>query len=341
MHPLALAASRRGRRWGLVVLLGALAAAGMAFLLISQAFLSAAAAPMSGLPCPAEDVAVGEGDGKTGLNAKQIKNAQIIIATGQKMQVPARGQVVAITAALQESGLRNLKGGDRDSVGLFQMRPSQGWGTAKQLTNPRYSSKKFYRALLSVPGWQNMSVTAAAQKVEKSGFPRAYAKHKRRAVQIVASVGRGTAGVAQVDTTGCTAVVDTPAGPTGTALAVMKKQVGKPYKWGATGPDSFDCSGLIVYAWRKAGYQLSVRTSQQMHTVSTPIKSGQEKPGDLIFTEFEQGGPAHVMVVLKKGTAIEAPRTGLDVRIRKYNAKQEGAKFGRLPKSALSRTTGA
>ncbi|GAA2100463.1 C40 family peptidase [Streptomyces albiaxialis] len=342
MNPVLLAASsRRGRR-GLAVLALALAAAGVAFLLTTMSMLSTAAASpsMSGLPCPSEAVAVGDGDGKTGLNAHQIRNAQTIIAVGQKNQVPTRGQVVAIVAALQESNLTNHPGGDRDSIGLFQMRPSMGWGTPKQLHNPTWAAGKFYRALLSVPGWEKMSVNDAAQAVEKSGFPDAYAKHTKRAVQIVASIGRGTADRAQIDTTGCTAAVDTPAGPTRDALKTMLAQVGKPYEWGATGPDSFDCSGLIVYGWRKAGYQLSARTSQAMHTLTTPIKKGQEKPGDLIFTQFRSGGPAHVMVVVKPGLAVEAPRTGLDVRVREYDPGEK-MRFGRLPKSALSRTSPA
>ncbi|MDF3291878.1 C40 family peptidase [Streptomyces silvisoli] len=108
--------------------------------------------------------------------AEQIPNAKIIEATGTAMHVPARGQVVALATALQESGLKNLTYGDRDSLGLFQQRPSQGWGTPAQIEDPVYASTQFYSHLLNVPGWQSMTVTQAAQKVQGSAFPDAYAK---------------------------------------------------------------------------------------------------------------------------------------------------------------------
>ncbi|MFG2595693.1 C40 family peptidase [Streptomyces sp. NPDC048462] len=106
----------------------------------------------------------------------QIPNAKTIQATGVAMNVPARGQVVALATALQESGLRNLTYGDRDSLGLFQQRPSQGWGTANEILDPVHSSTKFYEGLRKVSGWQSLSVAQAAQAVQRSGFPDAYAK---------------------------------------------------------------------------------------------------------------------------------------------------------------------
>ncbi|MEV8307276.1 C40 family peptidase [Streptomyces flavidovirens] len=108
--------------------------------------------------------------------AEQVPNAKTIQATGVAMNLPARGQIVALATALQESGLRNLTYGDRDSLGLFQQRPSQGWGTANEILDPVHASTKFYEALEKVSGWQSLSVTQAAQAVQKSGFPEAYAK---------------------------------------------------------------------------------------------------------------------------------------------------------------------
>ncbi|MEV1026672.1 C40 family peptidase [Streptomyces sp. NPDC050264] len=107
---------------------------------------------------------------------EQIPNAKTIQATGVAMKIPVRGQVVALATALQESGLRNLGYGDRDSLGLFQQRPSQGWGSAAQVRDPVHASTKFYEALLKVSGWQSMTVTQAAQAVQHSGLPDAYAK---------------------------------------------------------------------------------------------------------------------------------------------------------------------
>ncbi|WP_329553669.1 C40 family peptidase [Streptomyces sp. NBC_00696] len=108
--------------------------------------------------------------------AEQVPNAKTVQATGVAMNIPARGQIVALATALQESGLRNLAYGDRDSLGLFQQRPSQGWGTANEILDPVHSATKFYEALEKVSGWQSLSVTQAAQAVQRSGFPEAYAK---------------------------------------------------------------------------------------------------------------------------------------------------------------------
>ncbi|MFD4557557.1 C40 family peptidase [Streptomyces sp. NPDC058469] len=108
--------------------------------------------------------------------AEQVPNAKTIQATGVAMNIPTRGQIVALATALQESRLRNLTYGDRDSLGLFQQRPSQGWGTANEILDPVHSATKFYEALEKVSGWQSLSVTQAAQAVQRSGFRDAYAK---------------------------------------------------------------------------------------------------------------------------------------------------------------------
>ncbi|MDF3292425.1 C40 family peptidase [Streptomyces silvisoli] len=110
------------------------------------------------------------------LPDEQIPNAKTIVATGISLGVPEQGQVIALATAMQESRLRNLDYGDRDSLGLFQQRPSAGWGTPEQVRDPVYASTKFYKALLEVHGWQQMTVTQAAQAVQASGFPDAYAQ---------------------------------------------------------------------------------------------------------------------------------------------------------------------
>src|SRR4029453_12564171 len=94
---------------------------------------------------------------------EQMHNAAIIIAVGQRMKVPPRGWVIAIATAIQESSLRNLGDlgarNDHDSLGLFQQRPSTGWGTPAQIMDPQYSSTKFYEKLLQVPDWQTLPLT--------------------------------------------------------------------------------------------------------------------------------------------------------------------------------------
>jgi hypothetical protein len=119
------------------------------------------------------------------LDVEQRANASVIISLGKTMQVPQRGIVIALMTALQESYLRNLHYGDRDSVGLFQQRPSAGWGTVSELTDPPTAARKFYAALLKVPGWQQMQTTDAAQAVQISAFPKAYAKWEALATQIL------------------------------------------------------------------------------------------------------------------------------------------------------------
>jgi cell wall-associated NlpC family hydrolase len=125
-------------------------------------------------------------------------------------------------------------------------------------------------------------------------------------------------------------------------LQAALAQIGKPYVWGATGPNAFDCSGLVVYAWRQAGYQLTVRTSEEMYNLALPVPAGSEQPGDLIFSQFgEDGipGPGHVQIVVTKGTLVEAARTGIPVRKTGYSYPA-GTTFGRLPASAMTQTTG-
>jgi len=123
----------------------------------------------------------------SGLSDEMAANVRLIIRTGQNLGVPDRGIVVALAAAMQESGLRNLNYGDRDSVGMFQQRPSTGWGTAAQLQDPAYATRLFFggpsnpnagrtRGLLDIRGWQSMTVAQAAQAVQISAYPDAYAK---------------------------------------------------------------------------------------------------------------------------------------------------------------------
>ncbi|HZN74426.1 MAG TPA: M23 family metallopeptidase [Micromonosporaceae bacterium] len=131
------------------------------------------------------------------LGEEQIRNAAIIINVGAKMQVPPRGWVIAVATALQESYLRNLGNlgsrNDHDSLGLFQQRPSQGWGTPEQIMNPEYASRKFYEKLLQVDGWMTLPLTVAAQRVQRSAYPDAYAKHEPFAAQIVNLLADGAA----------------------------------------------------------------------------------------------------------------------------------------------------
>ncbi|MGA8210784.1 MAG: hypothetical protein WB798_11585, partial [Nocardioidaceae bacterium] len=111
------------------------------------------------------------------LSTEQAENATVITGVAVRRGLPARAVSIALATAFQESKLRNLDHGDRDSLGLFQQRPSQGWGTAAQIQDPLYAANRFYDALVRVDGYQRMRITEAAQRVQRSGFPEAYEDH--------------------------------------------------------------------------------------------------------------------------------------------------------------------
>ncbi len=123
----------------------------------------------------------GDGGGAFTFTPEQMNSAATISAVGTKLGLPAHAATVALATALQESKLQNLEGGDRDSVGLFQQRPSQGWGTVAQLRDPVYASTAFYEKLEKLPGWETMPITEAAQAIQRSGAPDAYAQWETQA----------------------------------------------------------------------------------------------------------------------------------------------------------------
>jgi len=124
------------------------------------------------------------------FDPSQTAYAATMVAVAEKRGLPARAGTIAIATAIQESKLRNLTYGDRDSVGLFQQRPSQGWGTEKQLLDPVYATNKFYDALVKIKGYEQMRITEIAQKVQRSAYPEAYADHEQEG-RIMASALSG------------------------------------------------------------------------------------------------------------------------------------------------------
>ncbi|MEU3706948.1 C40 family peptidase [Streptomyces anulatus] len=283
-----------------------------------------------------------------GLTApkEQIPNARTIVATGITMGIPARGQIVALATALQESTLRNIDHGDRDSIGLFQQRPSQGWGTRDQILDPVYASTKFYNALKSLKDWESMPVTIAAQKVQKSAFPDAYARHEPLATTLqqaiapalggglpaAASVGAGSSGCPSSNTDyGDIPAGSVPAGyriPADTApqardaIRWALAQLGTPYQWGGTctnphgaNPrDRCDCSSLMQRAYGVAGVSITRTTYTQIHD-GRSVPSGTLRPGDLVFTVGTAARPEHVAMYLGDGLVVHAPKPGREVEV--------------------------
>jgi len=174
------------------------------------------------------------------LELAQAANAATIATIGKRLGMADHAVTVALAAALQESQLHNLPGGDRDSVGLFQQRPSQGWGSVDQLLEPTYAATAFYRALAKIPGWADLSVTDAAQRVQRSDAPDAYARWESEA-RVLARVmtGEEPAGLAcQFDTRGLT--------PAGDGLnAALRSEVGSP----ALGSTVTPARGWTVASW--------------------------------------------------------------------------------------------
>ncbi|PSK61270.1 Murein DD-endopeptidase MepH [Micromonospora sp. MH33] len=291
-----------------------------------------------------------------GWTGEQVTNAAVIVSAGVELTVPPRGWVVALATAMQESTLRNLPGGDRDSVGLFQQRPSQGWGTPAQLQDPRYAAGRFYRALLAVDGWQAMPLTDAAQAVQRSAYPGAYAKWEDDAIALVRVLTGGTpAGPAGGDLEQAMSnplclfdagdgqagseQVPMPAGftlPAGTPSAVVTAigwalaQLGSPYTFGGdcTAPHSgiparqCDCSSLIQQAYRAAGISMPRTTSDQIDAGQPVTDYRDLRPGDLLFIPGSRGTtakPGHVGLYLGQGLIVQAPHSGDVVKISRLS----------------------
>ncbi len=124
------------------------------------------------------------------LSTEQGENAATIAAVAVGRKLPARAVTIALATAYQESKIRNLDHGDRDSLGLFQQRPSQGWGSAAEVQNPIYAANAFYDELERIGDYRSMEVTVAAQKVQRSAFPDAYGYHEADA-RVLASALTG------------------------------------------------------------------------------------------------------------------------------------------------------
>ncbi|MEC5150022.1 LysM peptidoglycan-binding domain-containing protein [Cryobacterium sp. GrIS_2_6] len=162
---------------------------------------SVAAASVTPLPAPGPGPAPTAMLGQvTPLSDEMRANARIIVATGRAAGVNDQGLIIALVAAAQESGLRNVHYGDRDSLGLFQQRPGKGWGSPDQVMDPVRASQAFFggagnpnpgvtRGLLDIPGWDGLTVTQAAQAVQLSAFPDYYAKWETSARSWLSELG--------------------------------------------------------------------------------------------------------------------------------------------------------
>ncbi|GAA2213297.1 hypothetical protein GCM10009850_087590 [Nonomuraea monospora] len=238
------------------------------------------------------------------LDSEQQTHAALIVQLAMERGLPARAAVIAVATALQESQLRNVRYGHLDSLGLFQQRPSQGWGTPEQVLDPRHATGAFYERLVTVRRWERLSLTRAAQAVQRSGRPDAYARWEPLAQRLVDALAGA-----------CVPLI--PGEQVTAVLAYAHAQLGKPYLWGAEGPTAFDCSGLTMRAYQAAGITIPrVAADQWRH--GPPIPAGQEQPGDLAFFHQQADGPGHVGLVIGGGQMIHAPNRRIVVRIDSY-----------------------
>ncbi|GAC1383941.1 MAG: C40 family peptidase [Marmoricola sp.] len=300
-------------------------------------------------------------DGKSvTLDQAQLTRAATIVSVGAGTNGVGRdGIVIALMAALTESSLHLLSntaaypdsanypndgdGSDHDSLGLFQMRPSTGWGSVANLMDAEYDAEAFYggptgpnhgspRGLLDITDWKLLPKGAAAQAVEVSAFPDRYASFEPVAVAILNAMATGTASSSCGNTasnSGPGSDLPLPAGFAGALIAAAKSQLGKPYVWGGgayTGPSGigsdgrgpgWDCSGLVMYAaYQASGGKLRLpHYSGAQITFGQPVGWDDKQPGDLIFfTEPGASAPHHVAIYTGDGKILQAPRTGENVR---------------------------
>ena len=279
--------------------------------------------------------------GGTDWNAEQTDNAATIVNIVAQRGLPKRAAVIAISTVIVESRLVNVGHGDRDSLGLYQQRPSQGWGSPEQVLNPDYATRIFLDRLIALPGWATMPPGTAAQAVQRSAFPDRYAPQEAPAAALVdrfwvgpdnpapaapgaapdvqlastafACPDQGGAGVplapSNIDPTKLPPGFVPPTDPAQrAAVTYALAQLGKPYIWGAKGPNGFDCSGLMLAAWAAAGVPIPAGTVNQKNA-GTPAGPATIAPGDLVFIPGSLGSPTnprHVGMYVGNGLVVNA-----------------------------------
>jgi peptidoglycan DL-endopeptidase CwlO len=275
--------------------------------------------PAVGVPRTAADLAPG-----------QRQAAATIVAVAKGMAAPPRAWIVALATAMQESGMGTAGmdvAVDHDSLGLFQQRPSQGWGSPDEVRDPVHATQTFLAHLLAVPDWQDMSITRAAQTVQRSAFPGAYAKWEPLAASLVGDLAGVTSAIrpcAEGPAAGIATAL--PPGVAKTAIDFAVAATGKPYVWGATGPSSYDCSGLMLRAFQAAGVVLP-RVSQDQYGAGAHVPVAQAQPGDLLFWAYDSSDPAsihHVALYLGAGKIMEAQQTGVPLAVRPVSFTEKG-----------------
>ena len=228
------------------------------------------------------------------LDPEQAGNAAIIAAVAVKRGLPGRAATIGIATALQESKLVNLPGGDRDSIGLFQQRPSQGWGTPAQIRDPVYATNAFYDVLVKIEGYQSLPITAAAQKVQRSAFPSAYAEHEPEA-RILASAltGYSPAGLACV-----LGSIEGGSGPPAAVVSAASREIGASGTVeGSAVRFTFGSTPTSTSAWAVAQWAVARADGLKITSVETAGERWDRGRTDRGWTRVSGAAPAGTVVV--------------------------------------------
>jgi hypothetical protein len=252
--------------------------------------------PTGTLKLPSYRCVATVGDQTAELDVEQSYFAAIITGVAVQRGLPPRAASIALATALQESSLRNLNYGDRDSVGLFQQRPSQGWGTVEQIMNPQYATGKFLDAMVKVANWQTADINDVAQAVQRSGVPDGYRKHVERA-KVLASALSGETPAAFT----CLSKVVEPSDPQGFA-AVLKAT------YGGTAPGTLVqelpvrvdvTSATEATTWAVAAASQAWAAKFGVTEVRTGVKVWQSSPAELpLWSGATPAGPAKTITVV-------------------------------------------
>ena len=235
-------------------------------------------------PVPGQERCVATaGDQSVALDLDQAHYASIIVGLSVRRGLPPRAASIAMATVYQETGIRNLDYGDRDSVGLFQQRPSQGWGSVRQLQDPYYATNAFYDALVEIDGWASGDITEVAQRVQRSGYPDAYRDHEADARVLASTLtGHSPAGFVCLDRS------NTPGDPDGLARSLRRT-------FGNVSPETIDARVVVDarttrLAWAYAHYAVANAKYYGVTTVKVGDRAWQT--GEFDLPEWTAATPA-------------------------------------------------
>ncbi len=275
--------SRRARRvWRIVV-------TGLVLALLGAGFLGVRT--LLGVARSDSCIAASAGD-RAELSPEQAGNAAVIAALAMRRGLPERAATIAIATAMQESKLRNLRYGDRDSVGLFQQRPSQGWGTVEQILDPVYAAGAFYDRLVTVRDWQTRPLTEAAQAVQRSAYPQLYAQHESEARALAAAL----TGSAPATLT-CELTRQGSAGSTAAVVGALRAHHGLA---GTATDRSVRVEAAAARAWAVAAWAIAHADSLDVERVEVGGRTWSRDPGNWSDGGAVPAGAAAVVITVAR-----------------------------------------